>query len=276
MIYVSSQIPTVRCPELEMGPCECTWVELSLNDKKIYFGVYYRPPGQTSENQEEFLDSFQSSLDLVFMKSPYSVICTGDFNDRCLSWEDSHDNSELGNKLRDLVSGNNLFQLIKEPTRVTNLHSSLLDLIITDSPGLFTSWGINDSLCISDHILVYGVLSLTVPRQKNMTRFVWHYNRADFDSIKAELNSIDWETSFAELTDVETATNFLVNNIKAAAFRHIPYKKVKINSKDKPWMTSYIKHLIRLRNRWSKAYNKKATDHNKVVRNTYRGMVKKK
>lgn len=274
MIYVSSQIPAVRCPELELGPCECTWVELTPNNKKIYLGVYYRPPGQTSEEQEEFLESFQASLDLVFMKDPYSVICTGDFNDRCLSWEESHSNSELGNKLRDLVSGNNLFQLVNEPTRITELHSSLLDLIITDTPGLFSHWGVNDSLCISDHILVYGVLSLTAPRVQSKPRFVWHYNRADFDSINAELNSIDWEHSFAELTDVDLATDFLINNVKAASFRHIPYRKICMNVKDKPWMTSYIKHLIRLRNRSSKVYNRKATVHNKTVRNIYRSMVK--
>ena len=107
-----------------------------------------------------------------------------------------------------------------------------------------------------------------------MSKFVWHYKRADFIAINAELNSVDWEKAFHELGDVDQATDFILNNIKASAYRHIPYRKVNIRTRDKPWMTSYIKHLIRLRDRWSKVYNKKPTNHNKVTRNAYRNMVK--
>ncbi len=274
MVYVDSCIPAIRCSELEMGPCECTWLKLTTNEKNIYFGVYYRPPGQNTTEQDEFLCSFQASLDMIYQRNPYAIICTGDFNDRCSVWDGSHDTSELGNRLKNLVCENNMIQLVSEPTRITELNSSILDLIITDSPGLFKSWGVDSSLSISDHILIHGTLNLSVPNTQNKSRFIWHYNRADFASIMAELDSIDWEKAFNELGNLDFSTDFLIHNIKASAFRHIPYRKIKITTRDKPWMTSYIKHIIRLRDRWSKTYNKKPTDHNKFIRNEYRRIVK--
>jgi len=48
MIYVSTQIPAIRCPELELGPCECTWVELSPNENKIYLWKGTREQGNKS------------------------------------------------------------------------------------------------------------------------------------------------------------------------------------------------------------------------------------
>ena len=119
MIYVTSSMPAIRCKEFELGPCECTWIEIVLNDKKIFFGVYYRPPGQNADELEEFLEAYQTTLDMIYQRNPYAIICTGDFNDRCLSWGESHTNSELGDRLKDLINGNNMFQLITEPTRIT-------------------------------------------------------------------------------------------------------------------------------------------------------------
>jgi len=257
-----------------MGPCECTWVEIALDQKKIYFGVYYRPPGQNVTEHTEFLEAFQATLDMIYQRNPYAIICTGDFNDRCFSWDDHHSQSELGDKLKDLINGNNMFQLISEPTRITEESRSILDLIITDTPGLFTSWGVDSSISISDHLLLYGTLNLLPNRNQSLPKCVWHYNRADFISIIAELNGIDWEDAFKELDDVDLATDFLINNIKASAYRHIPYRRVSIKNRDKPWMTSYIKHLIRLRDRWSKVYSKNPTNHNRVMRSEYRKMVK--
>ena len=50
----------------------------------------------------------------------------------------------------------NLEQLIKEPTRVTNTSSSLVDLILTNQPNNISNSGVID-LGISDHSLIYAV-----------------------------------------------------------------------------------------------------------------------
>ena len=50
-----------------------------------------------------------------------------DFNDRCQTWRESHEESELHNKLVYLADINDITQIIDEPTRGPNL----LDLIFT-------------------------------------------------------------------------------------------------------------------------------------------------
>ena len=273
LIYVKSTLPAIRCKDLELGPCECTWIEMNIQNNLIYFGVYYRSPGQTAVDREDFLLNLQSSLDLIYRRNPFAIICTGDFNDRCSNWNDKHNGSDLGTKLYDLVNNNNLFQLIDEPTRITETCQSLLDLIITDSPGHFSDWGTEPS--VADHMLVYGTLHIHIDSGRCFTRYIWHYKNADFEGLNRELNNIDWEGSFHNLPDLQKATRYLTVNIKAVAMKYIPYKRIKINPKDKPWMTSYIKYLIRIRNRYSRMFRRTKSHHHRLLRNQYRNLVKR-
>ena len=58
----------------------------------------------------------------------------GDVNDRCSEWEPDHKDSELKLDLYNFLSTNYLFQMVREPTRITGTCESLLDLVITDAP----------------------------------------------------------------------------------------------------------------------------------------------
>jgi len=272
LIYVKCTLSVIRCPELETGPNECTWLELLVQGKKLYFGVYYRPPGQSAQDKDTFLECFQNTLDTIYSKQPFAIICTGDFNDRCSSWTDDHVNSELGMRLRDLISYNNMFQLITDPTHTTDTCKSLLDLIFTDSPAFFIEVGTGEA--IADHLLIFGKIDLHPKTSGNHTRTVWHYRHANYDDLNDELSGIDWYTSFNNLPNIDSMVDYMTTNIKAAAMRHIPYKKIRINTKDKPWMTANIKHLLRLRNRWNRNYNKNPTAYNKSIRNEHRKLVK--
>ena len=70
----------------------------------------------------------------------------GDFNDKCIEWHLPHVHSEVGDKLLNVVEQNNLYQIIKEPTRFSTNGAYLLDLIITDSPHIFLSSGVSPPL----------------------------------------------------------------------------------------------------------------------------------
>ena len=61
---------------------------------------------------------------------------------------------------------NQLRQLINEPTRSTRTSNALTDLIITSTPGLFTSTGVIKST-ISDQFPIYGVLCSTNNENRN-------------------------------------------------------------------------------------------------------------
>ena len=119
-----------------------------------------------------------------------------------------------------------MFQLITEPTRI--MKKSRSRPYNNRCPGLFTSWEAETSISISDQLPIYGIFDMLPPKQ-SMSKFVWHYNKVDFIAINAELKSVDWEKASYEIGDLDQATDFLLNNMKASAYRHIG-KKVTLNS----------------------------------------------
>lgn len=51
----------------------------------------------------------------------------------------------------DFFESNNLYQLVDNPTRITRSGESILDLIISDSPGFFVSSGTLSPPANCDH-----------------------------------------------------------------------------------------------------------------------------
>ena len=79
-------------------------------------------------------------------------------------WHLPHANSEVGNKLVDILDQNNLYQIVKEPTRYSDNGAHLLDIIITDSPHLFLNSGVIPPLANLDHCTIYGTLNINLHR----------------------------------------------------------------------------------------------------------------
>ncbi len=96
------------------------------------------------------------------------MIAIGDFNDKCITWESNHVESELGQRLYDLVTGNNLFQIISEPTHTTENKSTLLDLIITDSPGYILDSGVGAPIGDPYHCCTYCKFQFQKPKAKKI------------------------------------------------------------------------------------------------------------
>ena len=60
----------------------------------------------------------------------------------------------------------NLEHLVKEPTRGTNISSSLIDLILTNQPNNISNGGVID-MAISDHSLIHTVRKISMPKLKH-------------------------------------------------------------------------------------------------------------
>ena len=84
--------------------------------------------------------------------------------------------TDAGLKLFHFLECNNLTQLVKEPTRITESVESILDLIISDSPGLFVSTGSLSPPSNCDHNIVYGKLSIFKPKTSCYVGTVRNFN----------------------------------------------------------------------------------------------------
>lgn len=165
-------------------------------------------------------------------------------------------NTDVGIKLFNFLECNNLVQLVNEPTRITQSGESILDLICSDSPGVFVSKGTLSPPSNCDHNIIFGKLSISVYKPKCFKRKVRNFNVIDEVPLNVLLNA-GWDDIFFE----NTASNIDVIYEKWRALflsivhRFIPSKIVMIRPNDKPWMNGAIRRAIRKHDRLLRAFN---------------------
>ena len=153
--------PNLRSPNIPQD-CSCVWIKIQLHHFTISVGTFYRLPGQSADLRNAFLDALGNSISLAVEANVSGIFNLGDFNDRCLSWISDHSNSDMGLYLYRLVERNGFSQIIDMPTRVTDISSSLLDLILTDSPNFVSESLLLSLISTSDHSFVCCTLAYLI------------------------------------------------------------------------------------------------------------------
>ena len=95
-IYAHESAPVKRRKDLEVDGLEIIFVELHAQGKQFIIGCCYRAPGANAQQVQTFIDKFQQCINLIATQATESFFILGDFNDKCLSWETNHKDSELG------------------------------------------------------------------------------------------------------------------------------------------------------------------------------------
>ena len=113
---------------------------MQINRLFFVCGVCYRPSNSNQASNIALLDYLQSCLDQIYLKPNTHVLLLGDFNAH-YDIENPVNGSDFGITLYRWMECNNLYQIINDATRVKAYCASLLDLIITNSPGFFVDSG---------------------------------------------------------------------------------------------------------------------------------------
>lgn len=77
-------------------------------------------------------------------------------------------NKREGKILKDLEDGFGLESLITSPTRISNLSSTVIAVILMNRPDIFTKGGTYNPY-ISDHCLIYGLINEKITHYKPKT-----------------------------------------------------------------------------------------------------------
>ena len=126
-MFVRNNIPFIRRTDLEKSLTESLLIEITVkNSKSFLVGCFYRPPETSNYLSNNYNLSLQSHLSDV-LKENKEAIMLGDFN---VSYKNHHENNEF----KITLTQNGFKQLIKKPTRTTQTSSTLIDLIITNTP----------------------------------------------------------------------------------------------------------------------------------------------
>ncbi len=131
---------------------------------------------------------------------------------------------------------NSLFQVINEPTRITEHSATLLDLIFTSSPGYFVKSGTLSPPGNCDHSLVYARMSISFAKPKCYTRHGTCYSRIDYNKLSEALTGANWEEIFTSVEDVDALYNRWSENFRQILVMCVLNRMVVIRPMDKPWM----------------------------------------
>ena len=138
----------------------------------------------------------------------------------------------------------NLKQLVNEPTRVTPVSSTLIDVIFASHPDNVSCSGVSH-VGISDHSLIYVFRKISLPSTVKGPSIVSYRQFKNFDSNRfrsdilaqpwTDLMGIDnlnemwlkWKSLFLEVCDV-----------------HAPLRTKHVRASKSPWITSELNNLM--------------------------------
>ena len=182
-LYITDSINYKRLIDLPDDNIELISIQVSKPKAKPFIVcTWYRPPGSTTELTNRFEDVLQK-LDSYHME----VDIIGDLN--CNVGATSPDCSTQ--KLLDICDTYQYRQLIDQPTRITQLTSSIIDLFLTNHPWNFSDSGVTD-IGISDHCLVYAIRKICIPKSNPKTVTSRCFKNFIPDSFRTDLSMVPW------------------------------------------------------------------------------------
>ena len=196
LVYVREDISASEfsSPDMEKFE-ECCGVEIDFGKTtgKIKIILCYRPPAALFTNDNGNGDNFTKMLDNL----DKNVIIVGDFNMPGIEWDLLYSSSKGERTFIELFQKKFWTQHVNFQT---HNKGNLLDVCLTDRNDLIGKVEDIGPIGKSDHTLIK--VELNVANTSNKSKELRpQFHRADFDKIKGELVSINWEN---ELKDLDT------------------------------------------------------------------------
>ena len=148
---------------MECDNLEIMWLKISFkNAKKFLIAVLYRPPDSSKHQCKNFVETLSNKLETVQNENKETII-TGDIN--C-----DYANSESCRDVKFCLSMNGFKQLIKKPTRITKNSSTIIYILLTNSPENDVRTGVITTN-FSEHEMI-GAIRKKCQHNTNQKQFV--------------------------------------------------------------------------------------------------------
>ena len=117
-------------------------------------------------------------------------------------------------------------------------------ILVTDKRKVVTH-GVFDP-CISDHSLVYIVLSFKRERKPPIYITVKNYKDVDIKTLQSDFQQTPWWVT-SVFDDIDDTTSVWNDMYQAVIKEHINTRKVKVRSNSLPWMNSNLRKIMNKR-----------------------------
>ena len=151
----------------------------------------------------------------------------------------------------------------------SGLSHSLLDLIITNSPGKAVDCDVLPPISNLDHCNIICKFTVSSCLNHNYKRTVWDFKNANMVALNDALVNAPWDVGYDIFID---NVMYWSNLLLQVASDFIPNRVVTVHPKEKPWVNTDPKKMIRRRNLlWRRYKRSGSADHylNRQLRNVY-------
>ena len=250
---------------------ENLWLEVKKGkDLFIVGGIYRHPNGD--------INDFSDTMDLIMSeirKEKKTVIITGDFNVNLMNFDK---NAAVQSYLNNILM-NDFLPVILMPTRITDHTSTLIDHIYIHQPPVGNNYSItagNMYADITDHLPNFVLLNsnhqIKISNNRKMIRLT---SDKYIQQFKSSLATVNWQ-SVITATDAEIAYEMFITSLSEKYEQCFPLVFCsRKRSKDKPWITTGLKHSSKTKNRLFKKWITRKKPYDKLKYEQYLKIFKK-
>ena len=235
-IYVKDTLFCKERPDLAVEDLEAIWIETKLKQETLLVGSFYRPPSSRVQYWALVEESIKKA-----MSTPHKLIILGDFNSDYINkpQENAH--------LQNILKSNNLLQLIREYTRITDETRSCIDMIITPCRNLVDRVEVLPEIN-SDHKVICAKLTTKIKRQSSFKRQFINYSKLNETTLQTQLRYTDFEKIVNE-HNLDTSAELFSEKILETVKLCVPIQIVTMRDNSAPWINEYILYLRADKNR---------------------------
>ena len=230
---------TLRFDEVDVSHTNC--LSFRLTKLNIYVYVVYRPPSNSSEQNQALIDFLVDSC------AEKEVVILGDFNLPSVTWKDQRpcgSPSLTEEKFLDAFSSLGLTQWISECTFPRS--GNVLDLILTSEQDRIGTVQVQPPPPGCDHCSIHCEYLFDVEVQQSSQQrlqILWHHGH--YGHINNILSDIDWDFELAYMT-AEEAFSRLLSILEPLIDQYVPRASHDRHNKV-PWKTNAPSSLKRRR-----------------------------
>ena len=254
VIYVASHLPFKQMVNLQNEQFEHIWIDVFVGSKKYCINVMYRPPNESFEDHNLFMDASKNLFDKLNDYPAYTTIISGDLNfGNIYSKKLVLDPKPLDHEASDLYATYGYTQLIDIPTRISKNCTSLIDLIFSSRLDDVVIHGTIPGPADHEGVFVSFTTISTKPKPRMIK--LYDYDNTDTAGLNDYLDNIDWKEKVYNLATKEQPIA-MATLLTDALNKFVPQKTFKAHSNDQPWTNVHTRQLLRKKNRNYKLFKK--------------------
>ena len=120
---------------------------------------------------------------------------------------------------------------------------TLLDpIIVPFDQHVFDKGLIHMPASVSDHHAPYISLPFEYPLSTTFKRFIWLYNKGDYEALKTKFNNHDW--NFISNLPINEVPILFEESFLKLVNECVPSKEITVRTDDKPWYDTEIKKIL--------------------------------